>query len=83
MKDKNTFAAEGRAVVVLQPVAREGRTARWLAAQAGCAHGKVFLRPKCWDGGQPHGVNRCRSKSDQRSIFAVSDKDCSQMLGEH
>lgn len=59
----------------------------WLAAQEGCALGKVLLCPRRRGGGQPHGVNRCRSQSvsssDQRSISAVSDKDCSQVLGEH
>lgn len=65
--------------MVLQPVA--GRAALWLAAQAGCTHGKVLLRPGCPDGGQPHAANHCHRKSDQGPIFAASDDDCCPAAG--
>lgn len=35
----------------------------WLAAREGCALGQVLLCPRRRGGGQPHGVNRCRSQS--------------------
>jgi len=60
MRDKNTFAAEGRAAVVLQRVVREGRAALWLAARAGGARGEVPSRPGRREGGQPHGVSQTR-----------------------
>lgn len=59
MRDKNTFAAEGRAVVVLQCVAAEGRLH---LGRAGCAQGRTFSPPKPQDGRQPHGVNYSHSK---------------------
>lgn len=83
MRDKNTSAAEGRAAVELQPVARAGRAALGLPAGTGCVPGGLLLHPRCREGGQPRAANHCCSESDQRSIFAVSDKDCLQVLVEH